>query len=312
LNKLRHPLVSVVCPTYNHEKYIVQALDSFLMQKTDFSFEIVVGEDYSTDSTRTICQKYAKKYPDLINLITSENNVGMHKNGLRVYNACKGKYIALCDGDDFWTDPLKLQKQVDFLEANPEYGYTFGKTKLYNDKKKEFIGVRGDKGSENYLNVLLGNVNIPTATVVFRRDLYKQCIHELDYLWKENLFYDYPLVLWFAKSSKIHFIDEEFSVYRILEESACHTNSKEKSLNGGITFLKVQMYFILNYPSFFKGEEILIYNQILSEVSRFLKINYYVGYDKQSKSRNYIIGKFIVSPFKLLKRLFIHKSMIKK
>ena len=113
--------VSICCITYNHEKYIAQCLDSFLMQRTSFRYEIILGEDCSTDSTRSIAEAYARQYPDRIRLLTGPVNVGAQKNLLRVLKRAAGKYIALCDGDDFWTDPAKLQKQVDFLENNPSY-----------------------------------------------------------------------------------------------------------------------------------------------------------------------------------------------
>ena len=112
--------LSICCVTYNHEPYIAQAIEGFLMQKTNFKVEIIIGEDLSTDDTRQIIGAYVSKYPDRINLITSSQNVGGIKNLLRVIEAASGKYIAICDGDDYWTDPLKLQKQVDFLESSQD------------------------------------------------------------------------------------------------------------------------------------------------------------------------------------------------
>ena len=114
-------LVSICCTAYNLEKYISQTIESFLSQKTTFKYEIIVGEDCSKDSTRQILLKYSEKYPDLIQVIMSEANVGIARNYKRVLERAKGKYIAICDGDDYWVDPLKLQKQVDFLENNCEY-----------------------------------------------------------------------------------------------------------------------------------------------------------------------------------------------
>ncbi len=115
------PLVSICCATYNHEKYLAQALESFLMQKVSFPVEIVIGDDCSTDSTPQIVRDYAERFPELVRVITSESNVGVSQNAFRIRAAAKGKYIALCEGDDYWTDPYKLQKQVDFLEKNPEF-----------------------------------------------------------------------------------------------------------------------------------------------------------------------------------------------
>jgi len=115
--------------TYNHERYISEAIDGILMQECDFEYELVIGEDYSTDNTRKICEQYAAKYPNKIKLLQSVNNWGMNSNFIRTVKECNSKYIALCEGDDYWTDPLKLQKQVDFLEKNKEYSLCFHRAK---------------------------------------------------------------------------------------------------------------------------------------------------------------------------------------
>src|SRR5215831_15832736 len=117
-------ILSVCVITYNHEEYIAEALEGVLKQVTDFPFEVVIGEDKSADRTREICESYAAKYPQ-IRILPPEENMGMMKNFWRTWKACQGKYIAYLEGDDYWTDPLKLQKQVDFLEANPGYSTCF-------------------------------------------------------------------------------------------------------------------------------------------------------------------------------------------
>lgn len=106
--------VTIISLTYNHEKYIAQALESILMQKVNFTYEIVVGEDCSKDRTREILIQYAEKHPDKFHLLLHEKNIGAAKNQNKVFENCKGKYIAMLEGDDYWTDPYKLQKQVDF------------------------------------------------------------------------------------------------------------------------------------------------------------------------------------------------------
>jgi len=114
-------IVSVCCITYNHEKYIAQAIEGFLLQKTDFQIEILIGEDFSTDNTRQIIQTYQNKHPNLIKILSGEKNAGAAKNLVNVLNNAKGKYLAFCDGDDYWTDGYKLQKQVDFLRNNQNF-----------------------------------------------------------------------------------------------------------------------------------------------------------------------------------------------
>jgi glycosyltransferase involved in cell wall biosynthesis len=118
---MKTPIVSVVIITYNHEKYIRQCLEGVLMQKTDFPIEVIVGEDCSTDNTRSIIKEFEAKYPDVMRPIYHETNVGGARNAYEFcYAQIKGKYVATCEGDDYWTDPNKLQKQVDFLEQHPE------------------------------------------------------------------------------------------------------------------------------------------------------------------------------------------------
>ncbi len=114
-------MVSVIILTYNHEKYIAQAIESVLSQKADFRFEILISDDASADGTADIVREYGERYPDIIRTFIREKNLGPTRNGYETLVQARGKYLASCEGDDYWTDPQKLQKQVDFLEANPEF-----------------------------------------------------------------------------------------------------------------------------------------------------------------------------------------------
>ncbi len=170
LDKMIKPMVSVFCLVYNHEKYLRDCLESILMQKCSFDYEIVVGEDCSNDASRAILKEYDKKYPGRFKLLLHENNIGAMQNQILVLKNCTGKFIAMCEGDDYWTDPYKLQQQVNFLEANPEYVLTHhdasvidenGKhlrnSKLPSYSKKDF------EGSE-----LQRDVSLATLTLCFR------------------------------------------------------------------------------------------------------------------------------------------------
>lgn len=148
------PLLSIVTITYNHEPYIQKCIEGVLMQQVNFPIEFIIAEDCSTDGTLAICKEYAEKYPDLIQLITSDNNVGAIANERRAMKAAKGKYIAFCEGDDYWTDSLKLQKQVDFMESNPEYSvcfHRFIKNDIYS--KQEIKDTCGYKLNEDTIGV---------------------------------------------------------------------------------------------------------------------------------------------------------------
>ena len=128
---MNRPKASILCVTYNHAPYIRQAIDSFLMQETNFSYEIIIADDCSTDGTSAICAEYAEKYPDLVRYLPSEKNVGGVENERRAIEAAQGEYIAVCEGDDYWLDNQKLQKQVEFMDAHPDYSVTWTKYMKY-------------------------------------------------------------------------------------------------------------------------------------------------------------------------------------
>lgn len=173
----KNPIVSVKMITYNHEPYIAQAIEGVVRQETEFPFELIIGEDCSTDGTMAIVLEYQKKYPEIIRVVTSNKNVGAKKNGYRTTKACRGKYIAFCEGDDYWTDPLKLQKQVDFLEVNHDYGLVYTDFTTIDENNNEIYDpfyVTWQKprffSGDTFWELLKRNF-IPTLTVVVRNKL---------------------------------------------------------------------------------------------------------------------------------------------
>ena len=138
MDKYQGIMVSVFMTVYNHGRWVKQAIEGVLSQQTDFRYQIVIGEDCSTDDSRSICIAYQKKYPDKILLLLNEHNLGMNGNGANVSAHCVGKYVAVCEGDDYWTDPHKLQKQVDFLEAHPDYSACYHSVKIVDENGVEY------------------------------------------------------------------------------------------------------------------------------------------------------------------------------
>ncbi|MGI6677930.1 MAG: glycosyltransferase family 2 protein [Dehalobacterium sp.] len=205
-------LVSVICITYNQENYIRDAIEGFLMQQTDFDFEILIGEDCSTDGTRKIAASYANQYPHKIKLVTSDQNVGMSENYRRVYEKATGKYIAECEGDDYWTDPLKLQKQVDFMEAHPECSMSFHAAEVIDVRTNTRVAyIRPYNKTqilpENYF-FYGGGPKCPTASVVYVRDLMKNPPR----FYHEAPVGDFAFSLVMLASGRIGYIDEVMSV----------------------------------------------------------------------------------------------------
>jgi len=166
--------VSVAMITYNHEEFIAQALDGVLIQSTNFDYEIVIGEDCSTDNTRNIILDYEKRYPGRFHLLLNEQNLGAHANAVQVHGACRGEYIALLEGDDYWTSPHKLQKQVDFLDSHPECAICFHNARIvYEDESCDSRNYCPDDQKEiSTLEDLLVGDFIPTCSTVFRRGLF--------------------------------------------------------------------------------------------------------------------------------------------
>lgn len=175
MNKSSNLMVSISCITYNHAAYIRQALDGFLMQKTSFDFEVLIHDDASTDGTKEIIQEYQARFPSIIKPILQEEN--QYQKGVRGisrnfnYPRAKGKYIALCEGDDYWTDPNKLQKQVDFLEDNPDYVISFHDAQVINEKGEITNASKMDdskKKDYSELELISGSTFILTLSMMFR------------------------------------------------------------------------------------------------------------------------------------------------
>jgi len=206
--------VSIFLLTYNQEQFIAQTINSILMQKTNFNFQIVIGEDCSADATRSICKTFAEKYSNKIKLLPAlEKNIGLIANYMRTIKACEGKYIAICDGDDYWIDENKLQKQVSFLEDNPNYSIVYSKLKkLFPDGTFKESIQRKLKQAGDFDDLVFENV-IPSVTVLFRN---RQNISAVP-TWITNFPYgDWPTYLWILKDGgKIHFMDEITAVYRM-------------------------------------------------------------------------------------------------
>lgn len=210
------PKVSIVCITYNHEQYLKDALDSFLMQETNFPFEVIVGEDCSTDNTRAILKEYAEKYPEIIKPIYQEQNTGGYKNFVDTLNACKGEYFVINEGDDFFTDKHKLQLQVDYLDNHKDCSMCFHPVKVFFQDKSQkdytFPTKREYKITKEKFNYeTLKKVNfIQTNSCMYR----KGSLDFSEMLPNEILPADYFINLYYSRQGEIGFINKTMAAYR--------------------------------------------------------------------------------------------------
>ncbi|RKS87699.1 glycosyltransferase involved in cell wall biosynthesis [Orbus hercynius] len=248
--------LTVACITYNHEKYISQTLESFVQQKTNFPYEIIISDDCSTDRTQEIISSYAEKYPELIKPILRKKNVGIWQNWMEMADKIKSKYVALCEGDDYWIDENKLQKQVDFLDKNENFSIIFHDVKMIweNNKFQDSIYPESDQifhKKELSLEDLFRENFIPTASVVYRWRFCSENIH--NFLPKDIIPIDYYIHLLHAEKGKIYHINDVMGVYRKHDEgiwSGCWESShwyRKNTLNYINFYLELGKHFNRNY-----------------------------------------------------------------
>ena len=242
-------IVSVYCLAYNHENYITQTLEGFINQKTNFKFEVFVHDDASTDNTKKIIMDYAERYPDVIKPILQKEN--QYSKGIDIKNVyiiphMKGKYIAVCEGDDFWCNTHKLQKQVDFLETHPDYSACVHNTQKMLDGKliKDFFNSSFKNKTLSVKDVILSGAHeFHLSSVMYRRNLLFS--DKAVELFKEKISVgDYPLSILLSISGKIYYFNDIMSVYRV--SSTNSWTQRIKKNNAQFIELKNECINILN------------------------------------------------------------------
>lgn len=307
IEKSNKYLVRVSCMTYNHSSFILDAMKGFVMQQTNFPFICTIIDDASTDGAQKVINHYVRENFDLQNSTNASDKdtdyghvtFARHKTNVNCFFAViylkenhysqrksKGvyllkewlptKYCALCEGDDYWTDSLKLQKQVDYLEAHPECGLVYTQARQYIQETGEFID--GWAAQTDFEDLLLNANKIMTLCTLFRNDLSQDY-----YEWRGTncnwIMGDFPLWLYLSKHSKIHYIDEVTGVYRLLESSASHDSDIEKMKNFLISTYEVRCYFAKRYG----------YHHLLNQFAKNEVDNLF----RQSVHKDKSISKFI-------------------
>ena len=266
--------VSIKCAVYNHEQYIRQCLEGFVMQKTNFRFEAIVHDDASTDSSAAIIREYAEKYPDIIKPIYETENQYSKRDGSlkRIVNAaCKGKYIAVCEGDDYWIDPLKLQKQVDFMEAHPNYSLCGSNGLIiWEDgvKRPKYFN-NCFKSKDVTLEEIVNTWFFPTASLLYKREIYNNYPE-----WTSKIYSgDQTLVLLNYDRGKVYCLSDLTCVYRKsnINPYSISNNARKNKLfvpqQHIILYEKYNEYTNAKYSSIIEGKLKQLRNEI-----RYLKL----------------------------------------
>jgi len=307
------PLVSIFCVTYNHESYISQAIESFLMQKTNFDFKIVIGEDCSTDNTANVLKNYLQKYPNKIKVRFNKENIGIQANWFKTLQECNGKYIAICEGDDYWTDSNKLQKQIDFLEANPKYvacGHEcFARFYVTNSCREttysEWLNIIPQKqytGEEFITSPIPFHVN----SLVFRNSI--KFDNKIRGIFLHALVGDYTLYAILANLGDVYFFSEIMSVYNMRSSGIAITLNGNKLIDFFKSIInshnKINRYFNYKYDSAFNNLILLYFDKMM-----FNKILYQNKFDFLWDCLLFIFtNKYGKKPF-LMKVIYIAKTL---
>ena len=272
MDKEPNIIVSVDMITYNHELYIAQAIEGVLMQKTNFKFELVIGEDCSTDTTAAVVKVYAQKYPDIIKARYNEKNLGVQENGLKTIQECTGTYMAFCEGDDYWTDPYKLQKQVDFLEANPKYvacghesSVRFYVTEPYSETTySEWLGILPRQkytGEEFITSPIPFHVNSLVCRNILKFD------DQIQDIFLHALVGDYTLYAILANLGDVYFFSEIMSVYNMRDSGIAITLNGNKLIDSFKSIInshnKINRYFNYKYDTAFNDFILLYFDKMM-------------------------------------------------
>jgi glycosyltransferase involved in cell wall biosynthesis len=245
-------LISVAMITYDHEAYIREAIEGVLMQSGDFEVELIIANDHSTDGTESIVLDLIKNHKNggWIKYTYHQVNKGMKANFIWSLNQAQGKYIALCEGDDYWTDPLKLQKQVSFLEANPAYVFSFHNAQLIKTAKNEIVDKFLTENRDYFANDLFLRWVAPTASFVFAASCVSHCNKYLDK--PDVLNPDLVLVLSCLEQGKARGSAEILSVYRIHEKGISQVRFMEDRLSHLKNYIKHYKFIGKHFPAISK------------------------------------------------------------
>lgn len=311
-------VVSICCIAYNHEKYIGKALDSFLMQKTTFDYEIIVHDDASTDGTASIIKQYEKRYPNKIRGIYQKENQyskGNKRILLFAHEIANGKYIALCEGDDFWTDENKLQRQVEFMEANKDCGGCFHSGSIIDAKKNYIVGECKTKKYSQKITVedILGckGLAIVSSSIMYRKSI----LNTIPNFFLISPVGDFPLQIIIASNKYAYYMEDNMSAYQINVKNSWtsstrgYKNLKKKRLGYSEEIIKtlkeMDKYFEFKYRNLF-SENIMYHELFFYLFSKNFKVLREEKYVQYLKKQNM---KFRIK-FSILKYLYFMDCVI--
>ncbi len=281
------PKVSILMVTYNHVNFIAQAIEGVLTQETDFEYELVIGEDCSTDGTREIAKSYAEKFPNQIRVLFNEKNLGMQKNFLKVLDACRGEYIAFLEGDDYWKNSLKLQKQIDFLDRHSNYVGTFHDTDIVSEVNQS-DEITFWKDWQDKLDCSLEDTISWTPPFHTSSFLVKsKCLENLPNNFLKFNSVDVALYIISASQGLLRRIPETMSAYRRHDGGITKTSSQQ-----GIRFYSNRIYLFCYLKQYLNGKASHKFDEVIAWYKNIL---YLVWTDEKKNIKDRLESLIIIS-----------------
>lgn len=300
----KNSIVSVFMITYNHENFIAKAIESVLKQKTNFVFEFFISDDSSKDKTTQICLSYQEKYPTIITFNSNETNVGFQSNYIENFKNLNFKYIAYIEGDDYWIDENKLQKQYDFMEAHPEVALCYTNAFSFNDGNEEVkeIMIKNKPGQnifdlDYYINA--GRFFMPTLTLFIRKNAFPDPIPD----WLYNTFnLDWAMNILFMQNGKAGYIDDITAMYRKQQSGIISSTELPVVVRNGIQLAKnMDKHFNYKYHYFFGKRQWWYYQLVL----------YYFEKKKYLRGFYWLLYSFFRNPVSFTTNTYFLKTLYK-
>ena len=286
--------ISVIMTAYNAERYISRALESAVNQSFNGQFEIIVGDDCSNDLTASIIQSYSNRYPGLINAVFNPQNIGYSRNYSNLIQMAQGKYVAILDHDDIWLTENKLQIQFDYLENNPTIGMLCANSKLIDQDDVIRDSNRDRSGDISFYELMNGHEDVFSPTIMMRNCFLKQILEQSEWYIDHHCFFDAMWALWFSHHSRVYWMPDILSAYRVLSESGCHSMEESRRMSLEKKYFMMKAYFILDNPvqlekriDFFSNEYDYLYRMAMSK-----------GENNVRKTKAYRMGSKIRNCFK--------------
>ena len=295
---IERPGISVLICTFNQEDYIEQAVRSALAQNTSRNFEILVGDDCSTDKTVSIIKTIQDEFPEKLFIHSSAQNEGATRNLLRLISLAKGDYIAILDGDDYWNDPDKLQKQWDVITNDPSIGMVCSYASKWDQVNSKMIGLLGNDDVESFERLISGDSDVAAPTLFMKKDLLEKCIAQSQWYIEHNLFFDSVISYWFAFYSRIHFIPESLAVYRVLPNSSCHSTDARVSQLYQKRYFSIKLRFLLENPV----SPDFAHATLINEWEKIKKYSSWSAETRIRASKVHRLGNLLLKPFRLIRR----------